>query len=126
MRATIAIEGSASVTAGSTRWLGDPIPPTGSHGSQSEKTTIRTRPVQNTGMESPKSEPTRARASKAELGHTAETTPAATPATAASTRAAVVSSSVAGHASASSSTTGRFCWIERPRSPRATRPTYAA
>ena len=84
---------------------------------------MRTRPVQNTGMERPKSEPTRATASKSEFGQTAETTPATTPATAAITSAATVSSRVAGHASASSSTTGRFCWMERPRSPRATRPT---
>ena len=123
MRATIATDGSASVTAGSTRWLGDPIPPTGSHGSQSAKTTMSTRPVQNTGMERPKSEPTRAMASKSELGQTAEITPAATPATADIRRAAAVSSRVAGHALASSSTTGRFCWMERPRSPCATRPT---
>ena len=47
-------------------------------------------------------------------------------AAAASTSAATVSSRVAGHASASSSVTGRFCWMERPRSPRARWPTYAA
>ena len=41
---------------------------------------------------------------------------------AAITSAAMVSWSVAGHASASSSTTGRFCWIDRPRSPLARRP----
>ena len=123
MRAIIATDGSASVTAGSTRWASEPAPPTGSQLSHSEKTTISTRPVQKIGIESPNSEPSRASASKSEFGHTAEATPAAMPTTAAITSAATVSSRVAGHASASSAATGRFCWIERPRSPRATRPT---
>ena len=123
MRAIIATDGSASVTAGSTRWVREPAPPTGSQLSQSENTTINTRPVQKIGIDSPKSEPSRASPSNNELGRTAEATPAAIPATVAMTSAATVSSSVAGHASASSAATGRFCWIERPRSPRATRPT---
>src|SRR5438445_118265 len=77
-------------------------------------------------IESPKSEPSRASASKLELGLTAETTPAGTPTSAVIRSAATVSSSVAGHVSASSSTTGRFWMIERPRSPRASCPTYCA
>ena len=123
MRAIIATDGSASVTAGSTRCASDPAPPTGSQWSQSEKITISTRPVQKIGIDSPNSDPRRANASKSEFGHTAEATPAAMPRTAASTSAAAVSCTVAGHASASSAATGRFCWIERPRSPRSTRPT---
>src|SRR3990172_1452019 len=125
MRATMATEGRASVTAGSTRGAGVPAPPTGSQDSQKANTTMRTRPVQNTGMESPNREPMRATASKSEVGHTADTRPASTPTTAAISSAATVSSSVAGHTSASSSSTGRFCWMDRPRSPRATRPTYS-
>src|SRR5713101_2656578 len=68
MRAIIATDGSASVTAGSTRCAGEPAPPTGSQLSQSEKTTISTSPVQKIGIESPKSEPRRASASKREVG----------------------------------------------------------
>ena len=86
---------------------------------------MSTRPVQNTGMDRPKSEPMRATVSKHDVGHTAETRPASTPTTAAITSAATVSSSVAGQTSPSSSSTGRFCWMERPRSPRTTRPTYS-
>ena len=124
MRAIIAMDGRASVTAGRTRCSGDPTPPTGRIGSQNAKTTMRTRPVQNTGIDSPKSEESRDSASKSELGHTAETIPVATPTTAASRSAATVSWSVAGHASPSSSTTGRFCWMDRPRSPVTTCPRY--
>ena len=125
MRAIIAIDGSARVTAGRTRCVSEPAPPTGSQLSHREKTTISTRPVQKIGIERPNSEPSRASASNSEFGHTAEATPATMPVTAASTSAATVSCKVAGQASASSAATGRFCWIERPRSPRATRPTYS-
>ena len=69
------------MTAGSTRCVSEPAPPTGSQLSHSEKTTISTRPVQKIGIDSPKSEPSRASASKSEFGHTAEATPAAMPAT---------------------------------------------
>src|SRR5437867_12760791 len=79
MRAIIATDGSASVTAGSTRCVREPAPPTGSQLSQSENTTIRTRPVQKIGIDNPKSEPSRARPSNSELGRTAEATPAAIP-----------------------------------------------
>src|SRR5919109_869924 len=72
MRASIATLGSASVTAGRTRWDGEPAPPTGSQLSHSENTTMSTSPVQKIGIESPKSEPSRASASKSELGHTAD------------------------------------------------------
>ena len=123
MRETIATDGSASVTAGSTRWLREPAPPTGSQLSQREKTTISTSPVQKIGIESPNSEARRAIASKTELGQTAETIPATIPTPAAIRSAAMVSCSVAGHASASSRATGRFCWMERPRSPLARRAT---
>src|SRR2546422_5130313 len=125
MRDTIATDGRARVMAGSTRWESEPAPPTGSQLSHSEKTTISTRPVQKIGIDRPNSDASRATASKTELGQTAETTPAATPTAAAIRSAAVASCSVAGHASASSAATGRFCWIERPRSPRARRPTYS-
>ena len=83
-----------------------------------------TSPVQNTGMDNPNSEESRDSASNRELGQTADTMPVATPTSAASTSATAASWTVAGHASASSSTTGRFCWIERPRSPAKTWPTY--
>src|SRR5205823_7051680 len=125
MRDTIATDGRARVMAGSTRWESEPAPPTGSQLSHSEKTTISTRPVQKIGIDRPNSDASRATASKTEFGQTAETTPAATPTAAAIRSAAVASCSVAGHASASSAATGRFCWIERPRSPRARRPTYS-
>ena len=103
--------------------MSDPVPPTGSQWSHSEKITMKTRPVQKIGIESPNSEARRAIASKTELGQTAETIPATIPTPAAIRSAAMVSCSVAGHASASSRATGRFCWMERPRSPRARRAT---
>ena len=123
MREIIATDGKARVTAGSTRWESEPAPPTGSQLSQSENTTMRTSPVQKMGIDRPKSEARRAAALKSEFGHTADTTPAAIPTAVATASAATVNSSVAGHASASSATTGRFCWIDRPRSPRIRRPT---
>src|SRR3989442_4857251 len=70
MRAIIATDGSASVTAGSTRCVNEPAPPTGSQLSHNENTTIRTRPVQKIGIDSPKSEPSRASPSNSEWGHT--------------------------------------------------------
>ena len=76
-------------------------------------------------MESPNREPMRAIVSNHDVGHTAETRPASTPTTAAITSAATVSSRVAGQTSPSSSSTGRFCWMERTMSTRATRPKYS-
>src|SRR5262245_65995473 len=106
MRAIIATDGSARVTAGKTRWVSDPAPPTGSQLSHSENTTISTSPVQKIGIDRPNSEARRATASKNELGHTAETMPAAMPTRVATRSAAAVSSKVAGQASDSSAATG--------------------
>ena len=118
MRAIIAIDGSASVTAGRTRCARRPD---AAHRQPAAARTRRRRsgpgPSRTPAWTARTASRAARRASKSELGQTAETMPATTPTTAASTSAATVSSSVAGHASASSSTTGRFCWMERPRSP---------
>ena len=99
------------------------MPEAGTQPSQSAKITISTMPSQKTGMLAPKSEATALSRSSSEFGRMADAMPSARPPAVESTSAAPVSTSVALKRPSTSFSTGRFIQIERPRSPRATRPS---
>ena len=79
MRATTAIDGSASVMAGNTRCRQVPVPDTGNQRRLTEKITMNTIPVQKTGMERPASEVTRMRLSIHDPGRDAASSPSGMP-----------------------------------------------
>src|SRR5215813_12662701 len=122
VRAMLATENAARVTAGRTTYSALPYPEVGNQPSRTEKKPLRISPSQNVGMEAPRTLTVVIAESHVVPRQTAAVTPAGRPTARAMARLTEASSSEASKRVARSLATGSWLRRDRPRSPVMTRP----